>query len=120
MLEPVRASYRTNESIPWTRVHNLADFAYFQHDIHVKKGVTCVECHGDVAKMPLMWREHTLQMDWCLECHRRAIKNPQQFPDVNQKLLSTMKQVPHDSGDTLSDSTHADLSVLISCSTCHR
>ena len=69
-LEVVRASYRTGESIPWTRVHDIPDFAYFDHSIHVAKGVGCVECHGRVDEMPLMWRAKTLHMEWCISCHR--------------------------------------------------
>ena len=69
-LEVVRASYRTGESIPWTRVHDLPDFAYFDHSIHVAKGVGCVSCHGRVDEMPLMWRAETLHMEWCVSCHR--------------------------------------------------
>ena len=70
LLEPVRASYRTGESLEWTRVHDLPDFVYFNHSVHVAAGVGCASCHGRVDKMPLMWREHSLHMDWCLECHR--------------------------------------------------
>lgn len=70
MLEPVRASYRTGEPLRWTRVNDLPDFVYFDHSIHVSKGVGCASCHGDVSSMPLMWREKTLHMQWCLDCHR--------------------------------------------------
>lgn len=70
LLEPVRESMRTGEPIHWTRVHDLPDFAYFDHSIHVSKGVGCSSCHGRVDKMPLMWREASLQMQWCLDCHR--------------------------------------------------
>jgi hypothetical protein len=69
-LEPVRASFRTGEPIRWTRVHDLPDFARFDHSIHVQKGVGCASCHGRVDKMPLMWRTETLHMQWCLDCHR--------------------------------------------------
>src|SRR5205807_8844052 len=68
ILEPVRESFRTGKSIQWTRVHNLPGFVYFDHSIHVHKGVGCSTCHGRVDQMPLMWRENTLYMDWCLEC----------------------------------------------------
>src|SRR6266568_5749388 len=64
-LEPVRASFRTNESISWTRVHDLPDFVYFNHGIHVAKGVGCESCHGRVDQMPLMRRAHPLQMNSC-------------------------------------------------------
>ena len=70
MLEPVRASLRQGTPLRWTRVHDLPDFVYFNHSIHVSKGVACASCHGDVSKMPLMWRENTLHMQWCLDCHR--------------------------------------------------
>ena len=81
MLEPVRASFRTGQSIRWTRVHDLPDFVYFNHSIHVNKGVGCESCHGRVDKMPLTWAVPSLQMDWCLDCHRDPAKvlRPQAF-----------------------------------------
>ena len=66
ILEPVRESFRTGRSLEWTRVNNLPGFVYFDHSIHVHKGVGCATCHGRVDQMPLMWREHTLYMEWCL------------------------------------------------------
>ena len=72
MLEPVRASYRDDKSLSWTRVNALPDFVYFDHSIHVSKGVGCTTCHGPIAEMPLTWRAGTLYMPWCLECHRAA------------------------------------------------
>ena len=75
MLEPVRASFRTDESIQWIKVHDLPDFVYFNHSVHVNKGVGCATCHGRVDQMPLMWQENSLQMEWCLDCHR----NPEQY-----------------------------------------
>src|SRR5471032_1258218 len=75
MLEPVRASYRTGESLHWTRVNDLPVFAYFNHSIHINKGVGCNTCHGPVDRVPLMYNEASLQMEWCLECHRAPEKN---------------------------------------------
>lgn len=69
-LEPVRASFRTGKSIVWTRVNDLPDFVYFDHSIHVAKGVACEACHGRVDQMPLMWRVESLHMQWCVDCHR--------------------------------------------------
>ncbi|HVR73711.1 MAG TPA: cytochrome c3 family protein [Planctomycetota bacterium] len=69
-LEAVRESFRTGASIEWTRVHDLPDFVFFHHGVHVAKGVACVACHGRVDRMPLLWREETLHMEWCLDCHR--------------------------------------------------
>jgi hypothetical protein len=70
MLAPVRESWRSGSPLRWSRVHDLPDFAYFHHGIHVHKGVSCVECHGRVDLMPLMYRVESLHMEWCLECHR--------------------------------------------------
>lgn len=75
LLEPVRQSWTTETPIHWTRVHKLPDFVYFNHSIHVAKGIGCASCHGPVDKMPLMYQENTLRMGWCLECHR----NPEAF-----------------------------------------
>lgn len=70
VLAPLRESARTGRPIAWQRVHSLPDFVYFAHDVHLAKGVGCVECHGRVDQMPLTWRARPLQMQWCLACHR--------------------------------------------------
>jgi hypothetical protein len=75
LLEPVRQSWATGQSIPWIRVHDLPDFVYFNHAIHVNKGIGCETCHGRVDQMPLMYAQNTLQMEWCLDCHRNPVKN---------------------------------------------
>jgi ferredoxin len=75
LLEPVRNSWATGESIAWIRVHDLPDFVYFKHSIHVNKGIGCATCHGRVDEMPLMYKQNTLQMEWCLDCHRNPAKN---------------------------------------------
>jgi Cytochrome c7 and related cytochrome c len=75
LLEPVRNSWATGQSVVWTKVHDLPDFAYFSHEIHVNKGLGCASCHGRVDQMPLMYMQNTLQMEWCLDCHRNPAKN---------------------------------------------
>ena len=75
MLEPVRQSWATGASINWIRVHDLPDYVYFNHEIHVNKGIGCASCHGRVDEMPLMYEENTLQMEWCLNCHRNPAAN---------------------------------------------
>lgn len=83
MLEPVRESWRMGKSLEWVRVHDLPDYVYFNHSIHVKKGIGCETCHRPVSKMPLTWREHSLNMEWCLSCHR----HPEDFVrPKNQKI----------------------------------
>jgi hypothetical protein len=70
LLQPVRDSWATGTPIHWQRVHHLPNFVYFNHSIHVNKGVGCVTCHGEVDGMPIMWQHSSLQMEWCLRCHR--------------------------------------------------
>jgi hypothetical protein len=75
LLQPVRTSWATGDSIPWIKVHDLPDFVYFNHEIHVNKGIGCSSCHGRVDMMPLMYEQNTLQMSWCLNCHRNPAVN---------------------------------------------
>ena len=117
ILEPVRASFRTGRSIQWTRVHDLPDFVYFNPSIHVNKGVGCTTCHGQVDRMPLMWQEESLQMEWCLNCHR----NPERFVRPRDAVFSVDYQAPanqQDVGKRLVAEYH--IQRLTSCSTCHR
>src|SRR5947199_7418009 len=74
LLEPVRESFRSGKSLVWNRVNDLPDFVYFDHSIHINKGVGCNSCHGPVDKMPLMYQASSLQMEWCLDCHRAPDK----------------------------------------------
>src|SRR6478672_7057813 len=71
LLAPVRESYRTGKSIEWVRVHDLPDFVYFNHSIHINKGIGCASCHGRVDQMPQIYKAQSLQMQWCLDCHRQ-------------------------------------------------
>ena len=75
LLQPVRDSWASGQSIPWVKIHDLPDFVYFNHSIHVNKGIGCASCHGRVDQMPLMYAQNTLQMEWCLDCHRNPAKN---------------------------------------------
>jgi hypothetical protein len=75
LLQPVRDSWATGQSIQWIKVHDLPDYVYFNHSIHVNKGIGCSSCHGRVDQMPLMYMENSLQMEWCLDCHRNPAKN---------------------------------------------
>jgi Cytochrome c7 and related cytochrome c len=134
LLQPVRQSWSNGRPIEWERVHDLPDFVYFNHSIHIKKGVSCVSCHGRVDEMPITWKEKTLSMRWCLDCHRNPEKNirPRQqiynlawtpktaedrarvTPERNQKLLGTRQvQVGTDIYHVLSSFQ------MTNCSTCH-
>ncbi|HSB79927.1 MAG TPA: cytochrome c3 family protein [Candidatus Methylomirabilis sp.] len=120
MLEPVRESFRSGKSLEWTRVHNLPGFVYFNHSIHINKGVGCVTCHGRVDQMPLTWRENTLYMDWCLECHRA----PERFVRPREQVFSMDWQPPEDQlalgRKLVKEYKIQGPEVLTSCSTCHR
>jgi ferredoxin len=75
LLEPVRQSWATGASLQWIKVHDLPDYVYFNHEIHVNKGIGCASCHGRVDEMPLMYEQNSLQMEWCLNCHRNPSVN---------------------------------------------
>jgi hypothetical protein len=75
LLEPVRESWAHGQSLVWIKVHDLPDYVYFNHEIHVNKGIGCVSCHGRVDQMPLMYAQNSLQMEWCLDCHRKPARN---------------------------------------------
>lgn len=70
LLEPVRASYASGEPVPWVRVHQTPDYVYFDHSVHVNRGVSCVSCHGQVNEMPVVKHVEPMSMSWCLDCHR--------------------------------------------------
>src|SRR3982751_3194771 len=120
ILEPVRASFRDNTPMQWTRVHDLPDFVYFNHSIHVRKGVGCATCHGPVDRMPLMYQENSLQMRWCLNCHR----NPQDYVRPKDQVFNMSYVRPSDDpglGERLvKEYKIASPKQLTSCSTCHR
>jgi hypothetical protein len=115
MLEPVRASLRTNTPLRWTRVHDLADFVYFDHSIHLKKGVGCSSCHGNVEEMPLMWREKTLLMEWCLECHRA----PERYVRPRDAIFR-MDWTPASLDEGRALVQQYRIRSLTDCDTCHR
>ena len=116
-LEPVRESFRTGRSLQWTRVHDLPDFAYFNHSIHVNKGVGCSSCHGRIDQMPLTYQVPSLQMEWCLECHRA----PEKFVRPKAEVFNAAYQPPADQlalGRRLVK--EYDIHTRTTCSTCHR
>src|SRR5499426_3315705 len=117
VLAPVRNSFRDDQSIQWTRVHNLPGFVYFDHSIHVHKGIGCSTCHGRVDMMPLTWRENTLYMDWCLECHRA----PERYVRPREFVFDMDYQQPTNQS-MLGEKLVKEYKIQkqTSCSTCHR
>src|SRR3954449_8520660 len=137
MLAPVRYSFSSGQSLQWTRVHDLPDFVYFNHSIHINKGVGCYSCHGQVDAMPLMYEENTLQMEWCLDCHRQ----PEKYLRPKDQVFNMRYQQPSAEspvevmiagkkesfteqlalGSALRKEYHLRTTQdITSCSTCHR
>ena len=116
MLAPVRESFATGEPIRWARVHDLPDYVYFNHSVHLARGVGCESCHGRVDEMPLIYQAETLQMEWCLECHR----NPERYVRPRTEVL-TMGWKPR-SQEAIGGDLVAEYGIqpLTSCSVCHR
>jgi hypothetical protein len=116
-LEPVRASLRNDTSIEWVKVHDLPDFAYFNHSAHVNKGVGCSTCHGRVDQMPLVSQEKSLQMEWCLECHR----TPERFLRPKSEVYNIAYEPPANQLE-LGRTLVKDYNVKpqVTCTTCHR
>jgi hypothetical protein len=119
MLAPLHESARTNTPIHWNRVHDLPDFAYFDHSIHVSKGVPCMTCHGRVDQMPLTTRIASLQMQWCLSCHRHAEQNVR--PREDEFKMRDIKPPTKQESALLASQYHLHgTRRLTDCSTCHR
>ena len=116
-LEPVRQSFNTNASIRWTKVYDLPDFVYFNHSIHVKKGVGCETCHGRIDTQALTYQQPSLQMRWCLDCHR----NPENYLRPRDQI-TTMGYEPKEPQAELGARLVKEYHVqkLETCWTCHR
>ena len=118
LLEPVRESFRTGAPITWTRVHNLPDYVYFDHSIHIAKGIGCVSCHGRVDRMPLLYQGASLKMEFCLDCHR----DPAPHVRPREAIWDLgWEPVPAAAGElkhTLAAEYHVQ--SKINCSVCHR
>jgi hypothetical protein len=115
--QPIRDSWASGKSIAWTRVHDLPDFVYFNHSIHINKGIGCSTCHGQVDEMPWLYKVNTLNMNWCVNCHR----NPAQFIRPRAEVFNVDYQYPANQaelGAKLVKEYHAK--SLTDCVTCHR
>jgi hypothetical protein len=117
MLEPVREAFRTGEAIPWNRVYDLPDYVYFDHSIHLNKGMGCEVCHGRVDRQPLIRQESSLQMKWCLECH----KHPEKYIRPREEIF-TFGYRPEGDANALATRLIEEYAVEpgIDCGVCHR
>jgi hypothetical protein len=119
LLALVRQSLVGNERLRWNRVNDLPDFVFFNHSIHVNKGIGCATCHGPVDQMPLTRQEHTLYMKWCLECHRE----PERFLRPKEEVFTMNWRPPTNQialGHELKARYHINSAQLSDCSVCHR
>jgi len=119
VLAPVRDSYATGKPIEWNRVHDLGDFVYFNHSIHVAKGVGCSTCHGRVDQMTRVYKAEPMTMQWCLNCHRA----PEQYLRPREEVYNMNWQAPADQlalGQRLVQEYKIDSSRLTNCNVCHR
>jgi len=119
-LEPTRESFRENKPIEWERVHDLPEYTYFNHSIHIAKGVGCSTCHGEIDNMPAVYQNETLQMEWCLACHRE----PEKFIRPKGEIYN-MQWQNADASENQRKELKADYKIrskemLTSCSVCHR
>jgi len=117
LTQPIRDSWTSGKSIEWTRVHDLPDFVFFNHSIHINKGIGCSTCHGQVDEMPLMYKVNTLYMNWCVNCHR----DPAKFIRPRSEVFNIDYKYPPNQaelGPQLVKEYHVQ--SLTDCVTCHR
>ena len=116
MLEPVRQSWATGEPLIWAKVHDLPDYAYFDHSIHLAKGVGCASCHGRVDEMPLIYQASSLQMEWCLDCHRE----PEKYLRPREEIFNMAWESENQREEGLALVARYAVAPNDNCSTCHR
>jgi len=117
ILEPIRASFRENQAIRWTRVDELPQFVYFDHSIHIAKGIGCTTCHGPVGRMTITWAGGELKMSWCLNCHR----HPERYVRPKDKVFD-INYAPPRNQEQLGRRLVKEYGIysLTDCVTCHR
>ncbi|HXH27691.1 MAG TPA: cytochrome c3 family protein [Candidatus Polarisedimenticolia bacterium] len=119
MLEPIREAYKSGVAVRWKRVHDLPEFVFFNHSIHINKGIGCASCHGRVDMMPLTWQVETLHMRWCLRCHQ----HPERYVRPRGEVFNLAWQPPADQieqGRALLKTYHINTQRLSDCVMCHR
>ena len=127
-LAPVHESYITGKPVEWVEVHQLAEYAFFDHQAHVNKGVSCVSCHGRVDRMEVVYQVEPLSMSWCLDCHREPEKHLRPVEEVynlgwKPQVVGneTLEQAQLRIGKELKEKYNIhDRAYMTACSTCHR
>jgi len=116
LLAPVRNSYDTGAPVEWKRVHKLPEFAFFNHAVHVNKGVSCVSCHGQVNEMKVVSHDQPLSMGWCLKCHNAPEKSLRPVSEVTN--LTWTRGPGDDDGATIKK--NLAVNPPMNCQACHR
>jgi hypothetical protein len=119
LLEVVRESYKTGDPVPWIKIHQTPDYVYFNHSVHVNRGVSCVECHGKVNEMTTVYHAKPHSMSWCLDCHRdpaSRIRNPEDVFNLDSQTLAEQGKLQQAKGFV----HDWKLNPPQSCSGCHR
>lgn len=119
LLEVVRQSYATGEPVPWVKIHQVPDYVYFNHSVHVNRGVSCVECHGKVNEMSVVHQDKPHSMSWCLDCHRnpeQRIREPKDAYNLDSKTLAEQGRL----ADAQKFVHDWKVKPPTSCSGCHR
>jgi hypothetical protein len=116
-LLPVRESWATGEPVKWVRIHKIGEYAYFNHSIHVNRGVSCISCHGNVAEMEIVEQKQPLSMGWCLDCHR----NPAPHLRPVEEITNMRWAPPDDQQDWAARIIQEkQIAPPEDCSACHR
>jgi hypothetical protein len=119
LLEVVRQSYATGEPVPWVKIHQNPDYVYFNHSVHVARGVSCVECHGKVNEMQVVQQDKPHSMSWCLDCHRNPaerIRDPKDVFNLDSQTLAAQGKL----ADAQKFVHDWKVKPPTSCSGCHR
>lgn len=123
-LAPLREAHAAGLAVPWVRVHKLPDYAFFNHSVHVNRGVSCVSCHGQVNEMPVVRHDQPLTMSWCLDCHRDPEPSLRPNTQVTNLTWSASKD-PAMQGRSQEEfarfiKDHTAINPPLMCSGCHR
>ena len=119
LLEPIRQSYLNGTPVKWNKVYDLPDFVYFNHSIHVQKGIGCDTCHGPVHEMNITYKAQPLSMAWCLDCHRQ----PEKYIRPKEEVYNYEYKQPKNQlelGEKLVKEYGIRKEQLTDCAICHR
>jgi hypothetical protein len=116
LLSLVRESYKSGKPVEWKRIHKIPEYAYFNHSVHVARGIGCVSCHGQINEMKVVYEEKALSMGWCLHCHY----NPEVHLRPRDEVTNMLYLAKEGEGQELKDKTVGGINPPNNCGGCHR